>query len=130
MNNYKLELPQMSTTEIKQKIVDLDNRIKEADDKITSYADCVEGIKNALKALEKEIEFEVYSTGMANESLSDDEKVSVSYFKGYIEEDKVESLKNEATDNSWGLIVEDPSEDDDVPTKLQNNKFVALLSAY
>lgn len=127
LNNYKLELPQMSTTEIKQKIVDLDNRIKEADDKITSYADCVEGIKNALKALEKEIEFEVYSTGMANESLSDDEKVSVSYFKGYIEEDKVESLKNEATDNSWGLIVEDPSEDDDVPTKLQNNKFVSLI---
>ncbi len=129
LKSFRFELPEKSTAEIRQKIEALNNRIKELDEKISSFAGYADAIKKAVKACEKEIEFEVYATGMANESLSADGKadVSVSYFTGYVEEENLDSLKKTAKDNSWGLLVEDPTEEDNVPTKLKNNKFVSLI---
>ena len=123
---YKLEMPAVSTAEIKKKIENLNNQIKETDEKISAFAGCADGIKKAIKACEKEIEFEVYATGMANENLSDDGK-SVSYFTGYVEAENLDHLKQTAKENSWGLFVEEPTTEDNVPTKLKNNKFVSLI---
>ncbi len=124
LKSYRLEMPATSTAEIRRKIENLSNSIKEIDEKISSFASYADGIKNAVRTFEKEIEFEIYATGMANENLSD---VTVSYFTGYVEEENLECLKKTAKENSWGLLVEDPTEEDNVPTKLKNNKFVSLI---
>ena len=129
LNPYRLELPSISTAEIRQKMADRNIQIKAIDEKIVSYAGYIESMKNAIKACEKEIEFEVYATGMADENLSANGKnnISVVYFSGYIEAENLDRLKQTAKDNSWGLLVEEPCEDDNVPTKLKNNKFVSLI---
>ena len=129
LRNYRLELPQISTAEMAEKIGELEKQIHATDEKIASYSGYAESMKRAIKALEKEIEFEIYATGMANESLSANESraVSVAYFKGYIEAENLERLQQAAKKNSWGLLVEEPSEEDNVPTKLKNNKFVSLI---
>ncbi len=126
---FRFEMPQKSTAEIKQCIGSTNNRISGIDEEISSFSDCADGIKKAIKACEKEIEFEVYATGMANEKLSADGKadVSVAYFTGYVEEENLESLKQAAKENNWGLIAEEPTQEDNVPTKLKNNKFVSLI---
>ena len=129
LRNYRLELPRISTAEMAEKIDELSARIKAIDEQIASYAEYAESMRKAIKSLEKEIEFEVYATGMADESLSADESkaVSVAYFKGYIEADNLDRLQQTAKKNSWGLLVEEPCEEDNVPTKLKNNKFVSLI---
>ncbi len=129
LKSYKLELPESSTAEIRKKVENLNNRLKEIEEKISSFAGYTDSIKNAIRTCEKEIEFEVYATGMANENLSADGKsnVSVAYFTGFVEEENLESLRKTAKENSWGLLVEEPSEEDNVPTKLKNNKFVSLI---
>ena len=128
LSSYQLELPQMSTEEMKQKILDMGEKIKAIDEKLLSYESYTIALKNAIKAFEKEIEFEVFATGMENENLSDkDKNLTVAYFKGYIEADNIKELQSVAKTNSWGLLVEDPTEEDDVPTKLKNNKFVSLI---
>ena len=126
---YCLELPKLSTTEIKQKISDTDERVAKINEKIASFAPYTDSMKTAVAALEKEIEFEIYSTGMANEALTDNEKngLSVAYFTGYIEAEKLDRLTSAAKENCWGIVASDPTEDDNVPTKLQNNKFVSLI---
>ena len=126
---YRLELPAISTLEIKQKIADLGERIEEIDGKISSYVCFTDKMKQKIETLEKEIQFEVYSTGMESENLSENSRnnVSVSYFTGYIEAENLEKLKRVAGENSWGLLVEDPTVEDNVPTKLKNNKFVSLI---
>ena len=129
MSDYRLALPQMSTAEIRQKISEFTERIEAVDKEIASYAGCANSLKKAIKATEKEIEFEIYATGMENEVLSTDkaQELSIAYFKGYIEAENLDGLKKAASENSWGLLVEDPTEEDDVPTKLKNNKFVSLI---
>ena len=129
IKTYRVELPKMSTADMKEKAEGINGLISSIDEKIVSYAGYVTSMKNAVKTYEKEIEFEVYAIGMANETLSEDSEknVSVAYFTGYIEAENVDKLKTAAEANSWGILVEDPTEEDNVPTKLKNNKFVSLI---
>ena len=129
LNTYRLALPQLSTGEMKQRLSKLSTRIDEIDETIASNACYVESIKRAVGATEKEIEFETYATGIADENLSPESEspLSVSYFTGYIEAENLDRLKQTAQSNSWGLLVEEPSVEDNVPTKLKNNKFVSLI---
>ena len=129
LNTYRLALPQISTDEMKKRLSKLSTRIDEIDETIASNACYVESIKRAVGATEKEIEFETYATGIADENLSPESEspLSVSYFTGYIEAENLDRLKQTAQSNSWGLLVEEPSVEDNVPTKLKNNKFVSLI---
>lgn len=129
IKSYRLELPKLSTSEMKQKIEDMEGSIQGINEKIVSYAGYVKSIKAAVKALEKEIEFEVYANGMTDENLTSDKEssLSVAHFTGYIEAENVACLEQAAKENAWGLLVEDPTEEDNVPTKLKNNKFVSLI---
>ena len=129
IKNYKFELPKLSTSEMKDKLESLAASIAGIDEKIVSYAGYIPAIKNAVKALEKEIEFEVYATGMTDEVLSEneDKNLSVAHFTGYIEAENLACFEQAAKENSWGLVVEEPTEEDNVPTKLKNNKFVSLI---
>jgi len=126
---YRVELPRRSTAQMRERIDEVGERIKEVDEKIASYGGYLKSLKEAIRACEKEMEFEVYATGMASEALSEQEKanVTVSYFQGFIEAEHVDRLKKAAKDNCWGLSVEEPTEEDNVPTKLKNNKFVSLI---
>lgn len=125
IKNFRFELPRLSTEELKSRIGELSSRVKAADEKIASLACYGESMKQAVKLLEKEIEFETYATGMADESLA--EGSTVAYFTAYVEADNLDQLKKTAAEHSWGLLVEEPTEEDNVPTKLKNNKFVSLI---
>ena len=129
IRNYQFVLPKSSSKELKRRYSELTMRISEIDAQISACACYVDGIKNAIKELEKKIEFETYVTGMRSEALSSDSQsaFSVAYFTGYIEEDNLDELKQTAKDNAWGILAEEPCEEDNVPTKLKNNRFVSLI---
>ena len=127
LNTYKVELPQMSTEEIKKRIDDISHRIKSLQQEIASYYRFTDSMKAAIDELQKDVQFQIYATGMESENLSDDNNVSVAYFQGYIESEKLDGLKQKARENSWGLLIQEPTEEDNVPTKLKNNRFVSLI---
>lgn len=129
LKNYRLTLPKMSCSKMREKIGELNARIEEVELKISSYSDYYDSIRAQIAFLEKEVEFQTYATGMDEEKLccGENKALSVAYFKGYIEEENLDKLKETASHNSWGLLVENPVQDDNVPTKLKNNKFVSLI---
>ncbi len=129
LSSSRLVLPKDSTVQMKQKIDRMNARCEEIDEKISSFVCYAESFKQAIKTVEKNVEFETYSTGMKSEELSDSKEngVSVAYFKGYTEAENLDRLRQAATENCWGLFADDPTEEDDVPTKLKNNKFVSLI---
>lgn len=128
MNGYRLKLPKLSTGEMRRKISELNECVIAVDKKIDEYAGFGDSIKRAIKSIEKDIEFETYATGMSDEDISSqNQELSVSYFTGYIEAENVDALKQKATENLWGLVIEEPTEEDNVPTKLKNNRLVSLV---
>lgn len=126
---FCLTLPEMSTAEIKEKIRHLEEISENADKKICSMAGTADSIKTAVNKLLQETQFEIFNTGMETEYLSPDEKngISVAYFTGFVEEENLPKLQDAARENKWGLVVSTPTEEDDAPTKLKNNKFVSLI---
>ncbi len=128
-NAFRLELPKMSTDEIAEAIETAKQKITDNENQIAADACYVEGMKKALEELKRETEFQTYSSGMSKEDLSEngEKQVSIAYFDGYIPTEDLDKLKITAKENAWGLIISDPTEEDNAPTKLKNNKFVSLI---
>ncbi len=87
----------------------------------------------ALKAeVLKELEFALVDAGMDTVSLEGDPALvrdsDLAWLRGYLPSDQLDSLAAEASRRGWGLMAEDPAEDDPVPTKLRNNPLVNLIS--
>lgn len=127
LEKYRLSIPKMSTKAMREKVQELSLRAEQIDQKLSSYAVYRESFHAAADVLQKEMEFELHAVGMTDAVLSAQENKTVSYFSGYIEADNVEKLKEAAQVHAWGLVISDPTEEDNVPTKLKNNKFVSLI---
>ena len=129
LHPYRLVLPKTSTSQMRKRIGELSKRIEEIEKTVASYSRYTDGIKEAIYSLEKDVEYETYVTGMEGETLSSngEQAVSLAYFKGFVEAENLEQLKAAAKEHSWGLSVTEPCEEDNVPTKLKNNRFVSLI---
>lgn len=124
LREYRVELPKLSTAQMQQKIARIDSRLEEIEALLLSYGAYICALQKAVKALVKDVEMETYETGMEEQELASQR---FAYFTGYIAEEDLESLKAAAKENAWGLLAEDPTPEDNVPTKLKNNKFVSLI---
>ena len=81
--------------------------------------------KNALILYQKQltsiIEFNKVRTGLGSfERLS--------YVRGYCPVHNVRFLEKLAEDERWGFIVEDPLEDDNVPTLIKNPRWIEMIT--
>ncbi len=123
---YQVVMPEKSTEEI---AVDIQNAKAEVEAIEKDFASSVVYIKAMEKynaSLQKDIEFENVFSGMEGEG--DEKNVNaLSWLTGFVPADSMEQLKETAKANNWALTWDDPSDEDDVPTKLKNNKLVSLI---
>ncbi len=119
------EKPKMSIRDMNLEIERLQAEETEINKQIDSYYPYVSCISKAKKALQKDITFENYESGMQQAEVSDTLKVA--YLNGYIPTEDLDSLMVAAKKHGWGIVAEDPTVEDNVPTKLRNNKFVSLI---
>lgn len=129
LERSRFKLPDLSTKEIKEKLEEAGKQLQSIKEELAAFAAYTESLERAIAGLKKEIEFETYASGMGEEDLSEDSprKVSVAYLVGFLPAEDLGKLQAMARENAWGLLAEDPTEEDDAPTKLQNNKFVSLV---
>ena len=129
LERSRFKLPDLSTKEIKEKLEEAGKQLQSIKEELAAFAAYTESLERAIAGLKKEVEFETYASGMGEEDLSEDSprKVSVAYLVGFLPAEDLGKLQAMARENAWGLLAEDPTEEDDAPTKLQNNKFVSLV---
>jgi V/A-type H+-transporting ATPase subunit I len=78
-------------------------------------------------SLDEQGEFETARAGM--DAVDDTPaEFAVSWLSGFIPAEDLGLLKRGAAENGWALIADDPGPDDEVPTKLKNNRFANLIS--
>ncbi len=77
-------------------------------------------IQAVLERIERKIEFEQVRTGMVGEE-------QLSYLTGYIPAKRADALKRAAAENGWALLVDEPAEDDPVPTLVENPKWIRII---
>ncbi len=124
---YRFTLPKQSSHVIAKRLAQAKERLAQIEAERSAFAVCIESIRRAIALCRKEIELEVYHTGISSASLSEGSDLTVSYFTGYLPKEDLDQLTRTAQENAWGLTVSDPTPEDPVPTKLKNNKFVSLI---
>ena len=118
-------LPEKATKTLKEEVVSAKNDIAGINKKLNGFVDLKDNIKKCMKQLEKEIEFENVYSGMGKEE--GDAEASLAWISGFVPEPELASLKKVAAENSWAIYADDPTEEDNVPTKLKNSKAVQIL---
>jgi V/A-type H+-transporting ATPase subunit I len=83
-------------------------------------------VQELLAGIEKKIEFAEVESGMGSVDL---EKRPLAFLEGYIPAEKVGDLKAEAKAGGWGLVLDDPGEEDNPPTLLRNPRWVRPIRA-
>ena len=118
-------LPEKATKTLKEEVISAKNDIAGINKKINGFVELKDNIKKCMKQLEKEIEFENVYSGMGKEE--GDAEASLAWISGFVPEPELASLKKVAAENSWAIYADDPTEEDNVPTKLKNSKAVQIL---
>jgi V/A-type H+/Na+-transporting ATPase subunit I len=87
---------------------------------LTEYASRANALQTALRALEAQITFEKLSSGMDNDG-------PVSWFAGWIPEKDEAALRETAAREGWGLLIDEPLQDEMPPTKIENPAAIRMV---
>lgn len=122
---YAVPLPKLSTKELKAEIEASKKQIVSLDKDTASKAVYIPALKKYSDDLLKKIEFETVNSGMEGED--EESSAALSWISGFVPVDSLDVLKKAAANENWAISISEPSEEDNVPTKLKNNKFVSLI---
>ena len=122
---FSVPLPGVSTKKIKEKIESSRREIASIEKTLSGETVYRPQIERLIKKLEKDIQFENVYSGMGKEN--GDKDTDLAWLTGFVPVDSIAAFKASCAENSWAYAVSDPSEDDEVPTKLKNNPLVSLI---
>ncbi len=119
---YKeIALPKQSLSSMRQRLAEDKNAmliIKDEIRKVYEFCDEFHDVKNNLV---KEIEFRQAINGMGKSG-------SLVFVSGFVPGDSVDLLVEQAKAKQWAYVINDPKEEDSVPTLIRNPKWISIIN--
>ena len=106
--------------QLEQLAADARKELEGLEDRLQSLAGARARLQAVIRRLNKKIEFEQVRAGMVGEE-------QLSYLAGYIPAKRTDALKRTAAENGWALLIDEPAEDDPVPTLIENPKWIRII---
>ena len=122
---FEVPMPVLSTKDLAKRVEDNEAEISKIVEEFISETVYISQIQDFKSNLESDIQFETIYSGMGQENSG--KTTDLAWLTGYVPIDSFDKLKDCVTKNSWAMAASDPTEEDNVPTKLKNNKFVSLI---
>ena len=122
---FEVPMPILSTKDLAKRVEDNESEIARIEEELKSETVYISQIQDFKSNLESDIQFETIYSGMGKEDSG--KATDLAWLTGYVPIDSFDKLKDCVTKNSWAMAASEPTEDDNVPTKLKNNKFVSLI---
>jgi len=116
----QLAPPERGLAEVRSDIGRLEAEIEDLRAERSAHTAHEASLRRALGELAAEIEFERVKLGMASEG-------PLVHVAGFVPHDRVERLEESAVRGGWAILVEDPAEDDPVPTLVSNPAWVRIV---
>ncbi len=126
---YAVPMISSSSKKLRDEIVALKDEIVSIDKALAEVALDRQLFKQYCAVVGKDIEFENLFSGMAREEDTENGRpyMALCWLTGYVPTEDVAGVQAAAKEENWAIVVSDPGEEDEVPTKLKNNKFVSLI---
>ncbi len=112
--------PPISLGRMKEEQEAAQRALEESEAEIARAGRYGESFRQIFRRLESELAFRQARAGMG-------ESGELNYLKGYCPAGAAGALEEKARQERWALLVQDPSEEDRVPTLLRNPRWVRLI---
>lgn len=129
---YAVPMISTSTEKLRSEIASMRAEILSITETLENAVAYKEQLGQCRSLVAKDIEFENAYSGMGRDGLSAGEAearpfVPLAWLTGFVPADDLPKVQDTARAENWALAVGDPAEDEEVPTKLRNNRFVSLI---
>ncbi|MDC7239435.1 MAG: V-type ATP synthase subunit I [Spirochaetales bacterium] len=115
-----VQLPEFGITELQKQDQIEEKKIADIEAELVKLSPQKGLLEKRLAVLTQDVEYESLRSGLGNEDL-------LVYFNGFLPVREAEKVKALAAENGWALILSDPTEEDVVPSLVENNKVVGLI---
>ncbi len=109
----------LTLKELERDINNISNELKSKETKMLDLKIGQDKLIGYLERVEAKQEFIENKNGMI-------ETDNISYLQGFVGVDELEIIRAKATESGWGILIEEPSKDDEVPTKLKIPKIFQI----
>jgi len=113
-------LPELEPSELRRQAASLEEKLKGIEEQLDQCRVHVPTLRNARNGLEEQLEFARVKAGMGSEGR-------IAYLQGYCPEEDLGRLRESAEKHHWGLMIEEPEEEQGVPTLLRNPRWVRII---
>ncbi len=122
---FEVPEPRISTPLLEKEIEEDTAEIARIEAGFADKVRYIGSIKEFLSVIESDIEFETVNSGMEREAEAEN---SLAWISGYVPASDAGRLKSACAEYGWAVACSDPDDsDDNVPTKLRNNRLVSLI---
>lgn len=112
-----VRLPDRSLDAIKEQVAATEKALANIEKELTTLAPYLPKVREIVAETEDKLRFLEARTGMATVE-------PLVYLRGYVPEREVPRIQAAAAELGWGLLIEEVKEDDRVPTKIENPRWV------
>ena len=113
----EITLPSASLSDTRIVIAAREADLANSDQRLSQLASHTPAVRSWVAELEERVDFLEAATGLAAHG-------EILALRGFCPDDRVPALKCLAAAQGWGMLVEEPSAEDRVPTLLRNNAAV------
>lgn len=117
---HGITLPEYGLSEIAELEIQIEQERREIGSALATWSQEAGPIEYILASLKQDIEFEEVKNSLAEEE-------QLAWFTGFIPEDATETFKALAADQAWGIMITEPSPDDDIPTLVRNKPAIRII---
>ncbi len=122
---YAVPLPRCSTLKLAEDIEAARREIQKIDYEKNQQVAYIPDIHTYCNSVLNDIEFETLYTGMDKEDGNN--STALCWITGFVPADFLDKIRMVAHEQHWAIAISDPSDNDEVPTKLKNNRLVSLI---
>jgi len=121
INFKEIALPKLGLQKMKERLYEDGRMMQIIKDDICKYIAYRQDLIRERGILNKELEFARALKGMGQAD-------QLKYLVGYVPSDDENLIRDTAKTQGWGLLINDPAEDDTVPTLIRNPRWVSIIN--
>ncbi|MFA4842745.1 MAG: hypothetical protein WC658_02815 [Candidatus Omnitrophota bacterium] len=114
-------LPKAGLNALRQRLNEDRQAIERIKNELGGFVCYCQDFLRRKKSLEAELECREALRGMGKEG-------ALAYIAGFLPQDKLETVLAQGKKEKWGLLVDEPSEEEEVPVLIRNPRWISLIS--
>ncbi|HUV07510.1 MAG TPA: V-type ATP synthase subunit I [Spirochaetia bacterium] len=116
----EMPLPSQSLSDLRKRNQEIDRELERIQEEWNDLASERALLQSGVRELDNRIDFERARVGMEVDG-------PLATISGYVPTHLVERIEEEARTEGWAVLVEEPVEDDHVPTLVRNSKWIRII---